>query len=193
VVVLSDAQAALLGALGDTPGLLVLAGTGSIVIGRDSGGRWARAGGLGPLLGDEGSGFWLGREWLRATTQGEDMMPARRLVRAPDAVARIAALAPGVLRRARRGNRLARAIVAAAQRHLAGLAVSVARQLGLRRPVAVSWAGSLMGDAAFRTGVRRALARAGLATRWTAPAEEPVAAAVRLASRLGRGASTRAR
>jgi N-acetylglucosamine kinase-like BadF-type ATPase len=193
VVVLSDAQAALLGALGTEPGLLVLAGTGSIVVGRSRNGRWARAGGLGPLLGDEGSGFWLGRQWLRLTTQGEDVMPARRLVRAPDAVARIAALAPVVLRRARRGDRRARAIVAAAHTHLAAFAVSVARQLGLRAPVAVSWAGSLMGDDAFRAGVRRALSRAGLSARWTAPAEEPVAAAARLAARLSRRRRRRAR
>src|SRR5262245_60888036 len=67
VEVMSDAQAAFLGALGDRPGLLILAGTGSIVIGRDGRGRWTRAGGLGPLLGDEGSAFWIGRAWLRTT------------------------------------------------------------------------------------------------------------------------------
>src|ERR671935_277939 len=87
--------------LGVGAGVLILAGTGSIVIGRDRRGRWARAGGLGPLLGDEGSGFWLGRAWLRATTQGEDFLPARRLIQARDPVRRIAALAPGVIARAR--------------------------------------------------------------------------------------------
>src|SRR5499426_707233 len=66
VHVVSDAQAALLGALGRQPGMLILSGTGSIVVGWDARGRWARAGGLGPFVGDEGSGFWLGREWLRA-------------------------------------------------------------------------------------------------------------------------------
>src|SRR4029453_9870661 len=65
VHVISDAQAALLGALGNRPGVLLLSGTGSIVVGRDAGARGAGAGGLGPVLGDEGSGFWLGREWLR--------------------------------------------------------------------------------------------------------------------------------
>ena len=62
VHVVSDAQAALLGALGRQPGMLILSGTGSIVVGWDARGRWARAGGLGPFVGDEGSGFWLGRE-----------------------------------------------------------------------------------------------------------------------------------
>ncbi|HXG15140.1 MAG TPA: BadF/BadG/BcrA/BcrD ATPase family protein, partial [Calidithermus sp.] len=101
VLVLADAQAALLGALPQGRGLLILAGTGSIVVGRDHRGRWYRAGGLGPLLGDEGSGFWLGREWLR----GRPVPAARRLATAPAAPARIAALAPAVLRRARRGDR----------------------------------------------------------------------------------------
>ena len=192
VHVLSDAQAALLGALHDGPGLLVLAGTGSIVVGRDGRGRWARAGGLGPLLGDEGSAFWIGRAWLRATTSGEDFGPVRRLLARPDAVARIAALAPGVLRRARRDAR-ARAIVAEAQTHLAHLAVDVARRLRLRAPVTVSWAGGVLGDPGFRRGVARAVARAGLRARWVAPGAAPVEAAVRLAARLARSRSAAAR
>ncbi len=181
---LSDAQAAALGALGGRAGVLVLSGTGSIVLGRSERGRWARAGGLGPLLGDEGSGFWLGREWLRATTDGEDVMPARRLVQSANPVARIAALAPAVIRRARRGDRRARAIVADAQRHLAAFAADVARRLGLAAPVDVSWAGSVMGDAWFRRGVARALARTGVRARWHAPIEAPVIAAARLAQQL---------
>jgi N-acetylglucosamine kinase-like BadF-type ATPase len=184
IEVISDAQAALLGALGDRAGVLVLAGTGSIVLACDARERWARAGGLGPLLGDEGSGFWLGREWLRATTSGEDFMPARRLVQAPDAVTRIAALAPGVLRRARRGDARARAIVREAARHLAAQVVDVTRQLRFGSPVAVSWAGSLMSDARYRAAVARALSRAGVRARWIAPRHAPVVAAVRRAARL---------
>ena len=184
VEVLADAQAALLGALGTEPGLLVLAGTGSIVIGRDARGRWARAGGFGPLLGDEGSAFWIGREWLRATTGGEDFLPVRRLVTGPDAVKRVAALAPSVLARARRGDRTARGIVRDAQEQLARLALDVARQLRLPRPVVVSWAGGVLDDAAFRAGLRRAVGRSGLGARWVPPAAAPVSAAVALAARM---------
>jgi N-acetylglucosamine kinase-like BadF-type ATPase len=183
VTVLSDAQAALLGALGEVSGVLILAGTGSIVIGRDLRGRWARAGGLGPLLGDEGSGFWIGRAWLRATTHGEDFLPVRRLVTRRDAVARIAALAPSVLARARRGDARARTIVSEAQSHLAGLAADVVRQLRLPDPVTVSWAGGLLDDARFRNGLRRAVARRGIRARWHAPLAAPVVAAVALAQR----------
>lgn len=184
IEVLSDAQIAHLGALGNRAGLLILSGTGSIVIGRDRAGRWARAGGFGPLLGDEGSGFWLGRAWLRATTQGEDFGPARRLIQSRDPVRRIAALAPGVIARARRGDTRARDIVREGQRHLADLARDVARRLRLPAPVTVSWAGSVLDDAWFRAGVARALGRAGVRARWRAPAMAPVDAAALRASEI---------
>jgi N-acetylglucosamine kinase-like BadF-type ATPase len=182
VRVMSDAEAAWEGALGGGTGLLVLAGTGSIVIGRSASGAWGRAGGLGPLLGDEGSAFWIGREWLRATTGGEDFEPAREILRGPAPVARIAALAPRVLARARRGDRLAARIVRDAQRHLARLARAAARDLRLRRPIRMSWAGSLLvRDPWFRAGLMRAVARAHGRARWIAPVEPPVEAAARLA------------
>ncbi len=184
VAVLPDAQAALLGALDDRPGVLLIAGTGSIVIGRDAGGHWARAGGLGPLLGDEGSAFWIAREWLRATHRDGELRLRAIAVR-HDAVARIAARAPAVLRRARRGDRRARAIVVEAQRHLAGLALAVARRLHLGAGVDASWSGGVMNDPGFRAGVARALRRAGLRVRWRAPAGSTVEATARLAARLG--------
>jgi len=183
VDVYSDAQIALLGALGDAPGVLILSGTGSIAIGRAANGTWARAGGFGPLLGDEGSAFWLGREWLRVTTHGGDFMPARRLVRGPHAVARIAALAPGVVKRARNGDAPARRVVADGQRHLADLAISVARQLRLRGTVDASWGGSVLGNGWFRAGVQRAVRRGGLRARWHPPELSAVTAAARLAAR----------
>ena len=146
--------------------------------------RWTRAGGLGPLLGDEGSGFWLGREWLRAISRGEDILPALALLRSRNPVGRIAALAPGVIRRARRGNRDARRIVSVGQAALAAHIVDIARRLHLSSPVLVSWAGSVLGDDWYRAGVGRALARVGLRARWVAPARPPVAAAARLAEHL---------
>ena len=178
IQVISDVEAAWLGALDGRAGVLLLAGTGSIALGRNARGRWARAGGLGPLFGDEGSAFWLGRQWLRARPA-----VARRLARAPDAVARIAAHAPAVLARARDGDRLAAAIVRDAQDRLAALAHEVAGTLRLRGVLDVGWAGGLMADAWFRAGVQRALARRGVRARWHAPAAPPVLAAARLAAR----------
>jgi glucosamine kinase len=178
--------AALLGALDGRPGLLVLAGTGSIVLGRDGEGRVARAGGLGPLIGDEGSAFWLGREWLRITPKVAGI--ARALARRPDAVARVATWAPLVLRRARRGDPRARAIAAAGQEHLAALAGGVVRTLRLPSPVRVSWSGGVAGNAWYRAGLRRALGRR-FACRWQAPVTDPALAAARLATRLASPAS----
>jgi glucosamine kinase len=179
VEVISDAEAALLGALGGQAGVLVLAGTGSIVLGRDDRGRLARSGGLGPLIGDEGSAFWLGREWLRQSPEAARM--ARALAQRPDAVRRIAALAPSVLARARRRHGRARGIVAAGQEHLAALAAGVIRNLALSAPVRVSWSGGLLADPWYRAGIRRALARR-VRCRWQRPAADAVAAAARLAA-----------
>jgi N-acetylglucosamine kinase-like BadF-type ATPase len=191
VEVISDAQAALLGALGQRAGVLVLSGTGSILIGYDGRRRWTRAGGLGPLIGDEGSGFWLGREWLRSMVETGSLSRTLRLVHAPDPVAAIAALAPTVLARARRGDPHARRIVREGQRHLAASIRDVARRLGLRAPIDASWAGSVLGHRWFRAGVIRATARAGLRARWHEPAEAPVLAAARLAETLARGGPRR--
>ena len=186
VEVIADAQAALLGAIGDGPGALVLAGTGSIVVAHDGRGRWTRAGGLGPLVGDEGSGFWLGREWLRTLAAGGDLSTVLRLVHSPDAVGRIAALAPRVLARARRGDSSARVIARAGQTQLAEHVRDAVRALALRAPVHVSWAGSVLENHWFRSGLIRAVARQGVRARWRAPAAPPVSAALRLAARLAR-------
>src|SRR6185295_16224160 len=153
VAVISDAEAALLGAHDARAGVLVLAGTGSI---------------------------GLGREWLRRAPDAAAR--ARALGRGPDAVARVAALAPRVLARARRGDRHARAVVAAGQAQLAARAVDVIKQLRLRRPVSVSWGGGLLANTWYRAGVRRALARR-VRCRWRPPALDPALAAARLAAR----------
>ncbi len=183
VSAISDVEAAHLGALGGGPGLLLLAGTGSIALGRTSDGAWVRAGGLGPLLGDEGSAFWIGRAWLRAEAEGAGLVRARALARAPDAVARIAALAKGVVARARRGRR-ERAIVVEAQEQLAALALDVVSRLDVA-PCEASWAGSLLGDAWFRAGVAR---RLGGAVRWRPPARDAALAAAYQALVSDRGA-----
>ena len=182
VRVMSDVEGAWHGALGDVPGVLVLAGTGSIVLGRDAAGRWARTGGLGPLVGDEGSAFWLGREWLRRTPRAAGT--ARRLARSPAAVAQIAGLAPSVLARARRREPAAIRVVGEGQRRLAEQAADVARRLRLPGCFTVSWAGAVMSDPWFRAGLRRALGRLGVRAHWQPPAGEPVDAATRAAARL---------
>src|SRR6185436_5141526 len=71
-VVVNDALIALVAGAGDQPGVVVVAGTGSIAYGHDAEGRAARAGGWGYLLGDEGGGFWIGRAALSAVVRQFD-------------------------------------------------------------------------------------------------------------------------
>ena len=184
VTVIADVEAAYLGALGDRAGILLLAGTGSMALGGNGRGRWARAGGWGPLLGDEGSAFWIGREWLRATMPTTGFARARRFLRSADPVARIASLAPAVLRAARRQPGDARQIIARSQEALASLIVQVARELRLGAPVPVSWSGGLLADSRFRAGVWRAARRRGVVLSPARPQRSAVVAAVLLAERV---------
>ena len=62
IVVDSDAMAALAGAFGTAPGIIIISGTGSICFGKNNEGEVVRSGGWGYLLGDEGSGYFMGRE-----------------------------------------------------------------------------------------------------------------------------------
>jgi N-acetylglucosamine kinase-like BadF-type ATPase len=67
-----DAEIALLGGTGGQPGIIVIAGTGSISFGRNAQMRTARAGGWGYIFGDEGGGFDLARRALRCALQYEE-------------------------------------------------------------------------------------------------------------------------
>src|SRR5215475_3953048 len=72
IIIESDAFISSIGAIGIDPGVLLIAGTGSIVIGRDRDRSMFRVGGWGPYFGDEGSGFWIGREAVRAALRSID-------------------------------------------------------------------------------------------------------------------------
>ena len=148
VRVTGDGETAWLGAFGAAPGIAVFAGTGSGAMGRD-GERWARAGGHGFLLGDEGSAYWIGRAAANAALRWEDGMGGSAALR--DAVVeasgrdltalvkdvhshpaerdRLALLAPVVTALAGE-DETARRIALAAAGHLAELASAVRRRLG---------------------------------------------------------------
>ena len=150
VEVTDDARIALLGATGGGPGMVVIAGTGSIALGRDASGRAARAGGWGYLFGDEGGGFDLVRQALRAALrQEEGWGPATavgpRLLAAAGAGSanellhlfytrafprhRIASYAPLVDAAAGEGDAVAGHLLQQAAQQLAALAASVRAQL----------------------------------------------------------------
>jgi N-acetylglucosamine kinase-like BadF-type ATPase len=67
-----DAEIALTGATAGTPGIIIIAGTGSMAFGRNSQGRSARAGGWGYVFGDEGGGFDIARQALRSALRMEE-------------------------------------------------------------------------------------------------------------------------
>lgn len=71
-LIVNDALVALVAGVGDGAGVVLISGTGSIAYGRDERDRAARAGGWGHVLGDEGSGYWIGRRALAATVRGAD-------------------------------------------------------------------------------------------------------------------------
>ncbi len=72
VSVQADATIAMDDAFGDSAGVLLIAGTGSVAYSRAPDGRLERCGGWGPNIGDEGSAAWLGRRALSVVTAAHD-------------------------------------------------------------------------------------------------------------------------
>ena len=161
VRVTGDADGARVGAFLGAPGVVVIAGTGSMASGWN-GQNSARAGGHGFLLGDEGSAYWIGREAVRAALRFQDQMggsePIYRAViqaagRDLDALigdicthpaerGRLTALAPVVtaLAAGDAGDAEASRIALEAAGHLADLAGTIRRRLG---PLPVAGAGGV--------------------------------------------------
>ncbi|MGQ9560990.1 MAG: N-acetylglucosamine kinase [Candidatus Oleimicrobiaceae bacterium] len=148
----TDASIALAGAFPMGPGIIIIAGTGSICYGKAASGDIVRCGGWGYLLGDEGSGYFIGREALvaalkdldgrgPATTVRRRLEQACQVERIDLVISRvyggdldraaIASFAPLVFEEAAAGDVVAKGIVAAAGRDLGEMAATVARRLGL--------------------------------------------------------------
>jgi N-acetylglucosamine kinase-like BadF-type ATPase len=189
VVVGTDVEAAFQDAFGVGPGVLVIAGTGSIVWARSRSGRVHRVGGWGRHLGDEGSGYALGMAALRRVTRAADgrapstelrevLLAALGLGAVEDLVAwvdtaskaAVAALAPLVIRAADRGDAGAQELVAdavtAVRSHvrtaLDALAEPGQDAQGLD---VILWGGLLAGGGPLRARVEGALAEAGISVR----------------------------
>jgi len=150
LVVTTDAAIALAGATSNGQGIVVIAGTGSIGLGRDAEGRTARAGGWGYVFGDEGGAFDIARQAVRAALRMEEGWgPATALLRllleatesrsanqllhklygADWPRPRAARLAPLVDRAAEEGDAVAVSILNAAAQELALVAAAVRGQL----------------------------------------------------------------
>lgn len=152
VLVVNDALVALEAGAPQQPGVVIISGTGSICYGRNMLGEAARSGGWGYVLGDEGSGYWIGRAALRAVLRQADR-------RGPDTLltplllehfgvtqaqglihevyhtnlkpAAIGALARSVQSAFREGDPAAIGILRSAANELESSALSVARRLGM--------------------------------------------------------------
>ena len=85
IIIQGDASIAFIAAFGTDPGVLLIAGTGSMAIARATDGSMFRVGGWGPQFGDEGSGFWIGREAVRAALRLRDCQGSQEF---PEIIAR---------------------------------------------------------------------------------------------------------
>lgn len=194
----NDARLVLAGLPGSI-GIALIAGTGSIALGRGADGRFARTSGWGHLMGDEGSGYDIGQRALRAAARAADGrgQPTLLLDRilgdwrlsAPEDLftsvygdpdkARLARLANLVIACAGEGDVVARAIIDDAADELALAVRTVAARLHLPSPVDLALGGGLLAhETTFRelvlARIRRELAIAAVTL-----VEEPAAQAAR--------------
>jgi N-acetylglucosamine kinase-like BadF-type ATPase len=172
VAVGDDAAIALRAAIPSGPGIVLIAGTGSIAY-AENGERTARVGGLGYLAGDEGSAYAIGMAAVRlygrvldgraradetaALVERTLRAPGREalldaLYDAPHAPSAIAALAPSIIAFAGKGNRAAAKIVQQAGLDLGELVKSAAREVGLlEASPRVALAGGLLAENSLLT------------------------------------------
>ena len=210
VAVLSDGETALHGALSGGPGILVIAGTGSVAYGRSEDGRIGRCGGWGMVLGDEGAGYAIGREGLRAALlavdgRGPDTRLLPHLLQVlgmaiPEAIppwaaraekAEVAMLAVHVLRVADRGDEVAQAIVAEAAFDLAVHVDALVDRLGpWKTPPAVVLHGGVARDPVFGPIVRDVLRTRRPSARIVDSAADAVTGSLEYARSLAPGGSS---
>ena len=165
MLVTHDAAIALTGATGGRPGVITIAGTGSIAYGRDAAGREMRAGGWGYIFGDEGGAFDIVRQATRAmlrqhegggpataltpllleATHGADANHMLHLFYTADwPRSRVARLAPLVDQAADGGDTAALEILDRAAQALAELALGICSRLFPdNREVPLSWIGGV--------------------------------------------------
>ncbi len=202
----SDAAIALRAAIGNSPGIIVISGTGSIAFAQDDNGQVLRCGGWGALYDDAGSGYDLGRRAIMAALQDQDgrgprtqlrerICKALKLDDISEVVLKplephgVAALFPLVIEAAESLDIVAERLCAQAGRDLADLALSLARRLDwTKRIVPVVCAGGVFkASAAVRHSFAGALRREAPLARVMLLEAEPVEGALALARELGRG------
>lgn len=201
-LLLADYDIALHGALSGRPGMALIAGTGSVCIGRNAQGRTVKVGGWGHLIGDEGSGYSLGRDAVVAITREIDGYGTPTLMRErirsyfdpeirSELVAyvyggdksRIAALAPIVLEAAQQGDAVALAILEKNVRELNDLVRAVFDMLSLEN-CELALLGGLLQSPIFREKFTELVRRENRAVRCVSPEHSAVAGALLLAEKM---------
>lgn len=202
VLVTTDGEAALEGSLGGGPGILLISGTGSIAYARGEDGRVERCGGWGMVAGDQGSGYWIGRESLvhalrahdgrgRSTPLLSHLLRATGLAEAPEIPrwlagvqkAQVAALAREVLGLAAEGDPVSNLILDQAARDLADHAAALFRRLSpWTEPVAVVLHGGLASQARYALHLHNALRALQLPLEVRPAMADAVTGALRLAA-----------
>jgi N-acetylglucosamine kinase-like BadF-type ATPase len=212
-LVVNDALIALVAGAGDEPGVVLVAGTGSIAYGKDVAGRAARAGGWGYLLGDEGAGFWIGRHALAAVVRQYDgrgpvtlltgLVLERLELESPTELIHeiydrdvhrqtIAGLASLVARAAEQGDAVATEILTRASIELAAAASSVITRLEMRGSVfpTVLAGGIFRGLPGLADAVAARIAEVAPRSGIRLLDVEPAVGAVRLAIAAAQGRAT---
>jgi N-acetylglucosamine kinase-like BadF-type ATPase len=211
-LITTDAAVTLAAALGDSEGIIVIAGTGSIAFGRDHQGGILRVGGWGSQFDDAGSGYDIGRKAVlaglraydgrgEATSLTQALCAELHLSRITEAVSmnlsaqNIASLFRVVQQQAGGGDAVAKRLCREAAGHLAELATTVLSRLGWRRrTVQVVCSGGIFRSSALirRRFTQRVHEQAPKATV-TLLQREPVEGALILARQLIRPQSGKAR
>jgi glucosamine kinase len=213
VHVTTDLEVALEAAVGDGPGVVLVAGAGSAAFGRNAAGETARAGGYGPWLGDEGSAFDIGRRGIAAVARARDCdapvsILAEMIASAldcptwDDLTDRIASNADELFTRvfsvvveaAEAEDSAALEILFSAVLGLSNLAMSVVRRLGLRdRKFILAKAGGVFGRSQKLELMLDSVLRSGApAAKISTLAVSPAVGAARMARRLAGPISARA-
>lgn len=209
-LIVNDALIALVAGAGANPGVVVISGTGSIAFGVSHRGLAARAGGWGPTLGDEGSGYWIGRRALEAVVRDVDgrgpktaltervleffslsrpELLVSEIYHQPHGRRAIASLAPEVDRARLEGDLVAGEIMTDAANELATAAGSVITRLDMRGeqfPILLA-GGMLKRSEWLAAEVLRRMAEVAPRSEVLPLTEEPVIGAVRLATAAATG------
>ena len=192
-----------LGALEGAPGIVIAVGTGAVCLGSAPDRPSVVVGGWGPVFGDAGSAFWIGRAGIEAALRHEDgrattpqlhavtkrvfgadlHVATDQLYAAPDLVDRVARFAPHVLQAARDGDGIAGDVVSRAVDAYVEMIRVAAEQLHPGPAPTISYVGGVLAGAPHLVDLLRAeLVRALPSAQLVAPAGDSLAGAQLLAS-----------